>query len=402
MEEKQDNSSRAKTEPTVRRAPTPVVKKRPNTVGKTIALVAFCGVASFFGAWAFVASGIIPVGNESMISENRERLVMQEGEVVAEVAKRVSPSVVSIVTASEGRSSLYGSVLQEGAGTGFIVSKDGYVITNKHVVGEGTRQVDIVLADGTRHEDVEIVGRDPLNDIAFLKLDGDDFPSVELADSNKTEIGQKVVAIGNALGQYQNSVTSGIVSGIGRPITAEADANSQSDVELFEDLFQTDAAINPGNSGGPLVNLQGEVVGINTAIIEDAQGIGFSIPVNVAKGLLKGVFEENKVSRAYMGVQYVTLTPEIAKELDISVTQGAYVGSGTGGGSGGPVAGGPADEAGIEREDIITKVNDDIVGDRSGLAALLAQHSPGETIKVTYTRGGDEKTVDVTLTEYKD
>lgn len=402
MEEKQDISSRVKTEPTARRVPAPVAKRRPNAVGKTIILVVFCGISSFFGAWAFVASGIIPVGTENILSENRERLVMQEGEVVAEVAKRVSPSVVSIVTASEGRSPYYGNILQEGAGTGFIVSKNGYIVTNKHVVGEGTRQVDVVLADGTRHEDVEIVGRDPLNDIAFLKLDGDDFPAVELADSNSIEIGQKVVAIGNTLGQYQNSVTSGIISGIGRPIAAEGDANSQGDVELFEDLFQTDAAINPGNSGGPLVNLQGEVVGINTAIIEDAQGIGFSIPVNVAKGLLKGVLEENKVSRAYLGVQYITLTPEIARELDISATQGAYVGSGRDGNSGGPVSGGPADEAGIEREDIITKINDDVVGDRNGLAALLAQYAPGESIKVTYVRDGNESTVDVTLTEYRD
>lgn len=368
-------------------------------VGRVFALVFLCFIASFLGAWVFIGSGIIPL-SQPISSEQRQAIVMQEGEVVAEVAERVSPSVVSILTTGGAQDMFGRETLNEGAGTGVIVSSDGYIMTNKHVIGEGTQQVEVVLADGERINDVKIVGSDPLNDIAFLKIEGkSDLPAAKFGDSNEIKIGQKVIAIGNTLGQYQNSVTSGIISGIGRPIVAAADASTM-ETERFEDLFQTDAAINPGNSGGPLVSLEGEVIGINTAIIEDAQGIGFSIPINVVKGLIKGVIEDGKVSRAYLGVRYVSLTPEVATQLNITETRGAYVG--TVDGSEGPVPGGPADQAGIQTGDIITKINDVVVGERNGLAALLAQYAPGDTITITYLREGAEHTVEVTLTEYED
>lgn len=377
------------------------VKEPHSPVGKVFALVFLCFIASFFGAWVFIGTGIIPLAADTITEENRQQLVLQEGEVVAEVAENVSASVVSIITVNESSSSPFGqNVVSEGAGTGVILSADGYIITNKHVVGEGARQVDVVMHDGERIEDVKVVGRDPLNDIAFLKIEGkDDLPVAKLADSNEVKIGQKVIAIGNALGQYQNSVTSGIISGIGRPIVAQADDNAN-EVERFEDLFQTDAAINFGNSGGPLVNLQGEVIGINMAIAEEAQSIGFSIPVNVVKGLLKGVTQDGRVARAYLGVQYIALTPDAAKRLDVSEERGAYVGAEDG--SGGPVDGGPAADAGIQRGDIITKIDDAVVGERNGLAALLAQYAPGDTITVGLIRDGNEQSVEVTLTEFRD
>lgn len=378
--------------------------KEPHSpVGKVFALVFLCFIASFLGAWVFVGTGLVPLETGRLTEENRQQLVLEEGEVVADVAERVSQSVVSIITVAESAPAEHfgRSVLSEGAGTGVVVSKDGYIITNKHVVGEGTRQVDIILHDGTRHENVKVVGRDPLNDIAFLKVDGvNDLSAVELADSNEVKIGQKVIAIGNALGQYQNSVTSGIISGIGRPIIAQSDTDAM-ETERFEDLFQTDAAINPGNSGGPLVDLEGRVIGINMAYTEEAQSIGFSIPVNVVKGLLKGVLEEGKVVRAYMGVQYTTLTPDTARQLEIDTERGAYVGGGRGDQNGGPVSGGPADKAGIQRGDVITKINNTVVGERNGLAALLAQYAPGETINVTFLRNGNEQAADVTLEEFR-
>lgn len=400
---KQVQQSAAKNTRSQTKTPQQVSGKEPHSpLGKIFALVFLCFIASFLGAWVFVGTGLVPLETGRLTEENRQQLVLEEGEVVADVAERASQSVVSIITVAESTPAGYfgRSVLSEGAGPGVVVSKDGYIITNKHVVGEGTRQVDVILHDGTRHENVKVVGRDPLNDIAFLKINGvNDLPAAELADSNEVKIGQKVIAIGNALGQYQNSVTSGIISGIGRPIVAQSDTNAM-EAERFEDLFQTDAAINPGNSGGPLVDLEGRVIGINMAYTEEAQSIGFSIPVNVVKGLMKGVIEEGKVARAYMGVQYVTLTPDAAQQLDIEVDKGAYVG-GQDGESGGPVSGGPADKAGIRRGDVIIKINDAVVGERNGLAALLAQYAPGETIKVTFLRDGKEQTTDVTLEEYR-
>jgi serine protease Do len=363
-------------------------------IAKLIAVVAICFVTSFFGAWAFVASGLLPGVTPS---SNHQQQIAQEGEVVADVAKKVSPSVVSVVTESySSTSQFFSPSLQEGAGTGVIISKDGYILTNKHVVSEGTTKVSVITSDGTRYDDVVIVGRDPLNDIAFLKIKGaKDLRPATLGDSGKVAIGQKVIAIGNALGQYQNTVTSGIVSGLGRPVMASADGQDAA----LSDLLQTDAAINPGNSGGPLVNLKGEVIGLNTAIIENAQGIGFALPINATKGLQKGVLETGKLRRAYIGIQYITLTPEVARELKLGIKYGAYVG--TNGGGRGVVQGSPAARAGIRNGDIITNVNGTAIDQRNSLATLLAQYVPGDKVTLTLLRGGRAIKVDLTLAEYR-
>ena len=270
---------------------------------RTIGLVFICFVASFLGAWVFVQSGLVKVStNSANISESRQKLTA-EGEVVADVAKRVSPSVVSIVTQSTARTP-FGTSQSGGAGTGIILTRDGYILTNKHVIPATADNVQVVLSDGTTYENVSVVGRDSFNDLAFLKInDVNSLTPATIGDSSKTGVGQRVIAIGNALGQYQTSVTSGIISAIGRPLTA---SDGQNATEQLENLFQTDAAINPGNSGGPLVDLSGNVIGINTAIAQDAQGIGFAIPINDAKGLIKSVVEKNKLERAYLGVRYVS------------------------------------------------------------------------------------------------
>jgi serine protease Do len=312
---------------------------------------------------------------------------------IANVVSKVSPSVVSVTTQSQSQT-YFGVAQQEGAGTGIVVSKDGYVMTNKHVVN-GATTVGIVLSDGTTYDNVRVVGTDPLNDVAFLKISGvNDLTPVEFGDSSSIRVGQQVVAIGNSLGQYQNTVTSGIISGKGRPVAAQ-DGNS---IESLTDLLQTDAAINPGNSGGPLLNMSGQVIGMNTAIAADAQGIGFAIPINGVKGLLKGVLSSGEVRRAYLGINYMPITPEAVKRYDLPAKNGAYVFNGD---SPAVISGGPADKAGVREKDIITKVNGVEIGSSGGLATLVGEYAPGDTVALSVLRGGNETAVNVTLDAYK-
>ncbi len=373
------------------------VAARGRRRGKYLALVLVVLVFSFAaglgGAWVMGQfahqPSVIRTGTDG------NSIVTEQEQDIASVAKKVSPSVVSILTQSE-RQSYYGrSQTQEGAGTGIIVSSDGYIMTNKHVV-EGSDTVSVVTSDGTAHDNVKVIGTDPLNDVAFLKLTNTSgLTPAELGDSSSLRIGQSVVAIGNALGQYQNTVTSGIVSGTGRSVTAESEGSSGA--ETLTDLIQTDAAINPGNSGGPLVNIAGQVIGINTAIASDANGVGFSIPINATKGLLKGVLANGKVERAYVGVNYLTITPEVAKEYNLPVSKGAYVVADRGSAV---VSGSPADKAGVKDKDIITKVNDTEVGDKGSVASLVAAYAPGDTITLTILRDGKTETLSVVLVAY--
>ena len=322
------------------------------------------------------------------------KTVTDQESSIAAVAEKVGPSVVSIVTETKSNS-YYGSTSGSAAGTGIIVSKDGYVMTNNHVL-EGATSVSVVDSNGELYENASIVGRDPLNDIAFIKIKSDkEFTAATLGNSSTIRTGQQVVAIGNALGQYSNTVTSGIISGTGRPITADTGSG---ETETLTDLIQTDASINPGNSGGPLVNMAGQVIGINTAIVEDANGIGFAIPVNATKGVLAGVLETGKVSRAYLGVNYLTITPDVAREYNLDVNSGAYIHAS---GSSSPVASGsPAEKAGLKNGDIITKINSKTVGKDGSLSSILGEYRPGDKITITYLRGGKEQTTTVTLGTY--
>lgn len=333
------------------------------------------------------------IGHQGVNNDGNKIITKEEGDI-ANVVDKVGPSVVSIVTKATG-TSFYGATEEEGAGTGIIVGKDGYILTNKHVIA-GTNAVSVVLSDGTQYENVKVLGADPLNDVAFLKIENvSSLPAVELGDSSSVRVGQRVVAIGNSLGQYQNTVTSGIISGIGRPIAAQAGET----VENLSDLLQTDAAINPGNSGGPLLNLNGQVIGINTAIIENAQGIGFSIPINATKGILKGVLGRGIVERAYLGVNFLPITPDVAKSYNLPVKKGAYI-QGLNGKTA-VIKDGPADKAGIKDGDIITKIGGVEVGTGGGISSLVSEYAPGDTIEVVLLRGGQTLTMKVTLAAYK-
>ena len=318
---------------------------------------------------------------------------------VAGIAQKVTPAVVSIIgeTRSSGYSIFGGSSTSQSAGTGMIVSSDGYIITNKHVV-EGVSKLSVVTDAGDTYSDVKVVGTDPLNDVAYIKIDGaKDLPTVTLGDSKTIGIGQPVLAIGNALGAYQNTVTQGIVSGIGRSLKA-SDSNG-SKTETLTDMIQTDAAINPGNSGGPLVNAAGEVIGINTAVSTTANGLGFAIPISATKGMLATIMDGKEAGRAYIGLTYVTVTADVAKEYKLPVSQGAYVYN-TDGSSSAVIAGGPADKAGIKTGDIITKVGEVEVGHAGSIATLIGEYKVGDTVAITLRRGDETKVVNVTLQAY--
>lgn len=364
-------------------------------IGKLLGLVGLSLVAGALGAWLFLASGWIKL--DDAISQNREKIVLQQGEIVADVFTKVDPSTVSITTkaVTTTNSLFFGTQKQvvEAAGSGIIVSKDGYVLTNRHVVPDGTQSVTVILGDGTEYKNVKVVGRDPSNDLAFLKIAGvSNLKPAVIGDSSQVKPGQQVVAIGNALGIFRNSVSSGIISGIGRPLVA---SDGQGSSENLDNLIQTDAAINHGNSGGPLVNLKGEVIGINTAVAEQGDAIGFAIPINDAKGLLKTVLATGKVVKPYLGVRYISLNANVADQLNLSVKEGALVrGSDS---APGVAVDSPASKAGLKEGDIITKVGDQAVTPTSGLSSLLAAHSVGDRVELTLLRDGKEVKLTVTL-----
>lgn len=310
---------------------------------------------------------------------------------IADIANEASKSVVSITTETR----TYGYYGQDqtasAAGTGMIVTKDGYVLTNKHVI-EGASDISVILEDGTKYTDVSLIATDPLNDVAFLKINGvEDLNPIELGDSKTITVGQQVVAIGNALGQFQNTVTVGIVSGTGRTITASN--SSGSTTETLTDMIQTDASINAGNSGGPLVNAAGEVIGINTAV-SSGNGIGFAIPISSIKGMLKNIIENDSSERAYLGVTYTNISADYAKLHNLPVSTGALV---AGNNSDPILKDSPAEKAGIKDGDIITAVNGSKVGASGTLSSLLGEYLPGDTITLTIIRDNKEQNIKVTL-----
>lgn len=333
---------------------------------------------------------------ERSVTKNDGNLIKTDTETtISAVAEKVSPSVVSIVT-SVTTQSIFGASQAQAAGTGIIISKDGYILTNRHVVN-GASQIQVVTSDGTTYDNVKQVGYDPLNDVAYLKInDVDTLTPAEIGDSSTVRVGQQVIAIGNALGQYQNTVSSGIISGKGRPVAASDGTGSST--ESLSDLLQTDAAINPGNSGGPLLNSSGQVVGMNTAVASGAEGIGFAIPINATKGTMKMVVAGKDPYRAYLGVRYLPVTAAVAKEYNLSVKQGAYVTAQQGNAA--VEVGGPADKAGLKEKDIITAINGEKVGVAGGVSSIIGEYAPGDTVEIVYLRNGKTHTTKVTLAPY--
>lgn len=354
--------------------------------------------AGFFGGWL----GGMRQDNSTV--EKQQVVLKTQGEVISRLANEVGPSVVSIETTTRGvTNSFFGqrTTEQTGAGTGIVISENGLVITNRHVVPAGTTSVAVVLSDGTRLDDVEVVGRTSQSDsldVAFLKITdtkGKKLKAAKLGDSSSMQVGDPVVAIGNALGQFENTVTSGIISGYGRSVQAMSQNGGQS--ESLENLFQTDAAINQGNSGGPLINLDGEVIGINTAVATDSENIGFAIPINDVKGMVESVLATGKLERPFLGVVYISITADFAKEYDLASTKGAYIPTEAEVGQDPIINDGPAEKAGLQEKDIILKVAGRAIDQRNSLTSLLGQHKVGNEISLTILRDGKERTVQVTL-----
>ena len=312
------------------------------------------------------------------------------------VANKVSQSVVSIVSKSQKGTKYFSSGFgSASAGTGIIVSENGYILTNKHVV-EGSSDISIVTNDGNSYDNVKIITTDPLSDIAILKIsNAKGLKAAELGDSKALNIGQQVIAIGNALGEYDGTVTSGIISGVGRTVNASSDDGTTK--ETLTDMIQTDAAINSGNSGGPLVNAQGQVVGVNTAVASEAQGIGFAIPISSVKGILKSISEGKTPNRAYLGANYISVNPQVQKAYNLNVSKGALIKNRNGRSI---ISGSPAQKAGLRDGDIITKIDDIEISKNISLGSLIGEKSAGDKVKITYIRDGKESTSISTLEEY--
>ena len=304
--------------------------------------------------------------------------IARKGDIAAIISK-VEPAVAAVTVNERGSQS---------AGTAFVLSPDGYLATNAHVVGQA-QTASLQLNDG-RTMDARVVGRDPSADVAVLKVDAGNLPAVCTDDSNKVQVGDDVVAIGNALALEGGlSVTHGIISGPPRPGSEIGTA--------LERVLQTDAAINPGNSGGPLVDANGCVIGINTAVAsgtanQPAQNVGFAIPISYAKPVIDDIKAGRKP--AFLGVGTTDLTPDLKNQLGVNVNEGAVITDVT--------SGSPADDAGLQRGDVIVQIGDTPVKDGGSVATAVRRHNPGEKVTITYVRGSDRKTADVTLVQRPD
>lgn len=339
---------------------------------------------------------------------------------IVEIAKKVCPAVITVIVSKDlpkvedfysfpyggkeylmpmpekdGKMSVKTESTQIGGGSGFIISRDGYVLTSNHVVSDVTADYTVIINPKEKYP-ATVLSRNPINDIAVLKIEGKNFPYVELADSDKIQLGEDVLAIGNALGEFSDTLSAGIVSGLSRYITAFGGLDHQ--MQNLRGLVQTDAAINPGNSGGPLVNMDGKVIGINTAMIMGAQNIGFAIPINYAKKDLNEVKKFGKIVIPFLGVKYVLLSKEMAQANKLPVEDGAMVVREALGES--PVIpDSAADKAGIKEFDIMLECNGEKITAKNPLAEILQKCPVDQETDFKILRDGQEIILKVTLSE---
>lgn len=337
--------------------------------------------------------------------------------LTVESVKKVAPSVVSIVISKylpkiKGmypptffNPFFFGDVedgakekIKVGGGSGVIVHPDGLVLTNKHVVFDSEADYMVVTTD-LKEYPAKVVSRDPINDIAVLKINEKGLPAVRLGNSSKLELGQTVIAIGNALGMFSNTVSKGIISGLSRSISASL--GERGSMEHLRGVIQTDVAINQGNSGGPLISLDGEVVGINTAIIYGAQNIGFSIPINWAKQDLEDIIKHGRIIKPFIGLQYVMLNKELKEKYDLPIDHGAMVIRDHTPGSVAIVKNSPAEKAGVKENDIITELNGEKLTEQSDFSDVLQKCKVGDDIELAVIRGDKKSKLTATLEERK-
>jgi serine protease Do len=380
----------------------PDFSKIPDTsrLTKFIFWIVVIVVVAFLSGWV---GARVETRNGAISPQTAKEIVTSKNQLISAIVANDSPSVVSIdatgTTQSQNIFGLSQPQQVQSAGTGIIISSSGYILTNRHVIPAGATSVTVVLADGTTVNNVAVIGTTPQSDsldVAILKISNspETLQPAVLGDSSKVQDGDQVVAIGNALGQFQNTVTSGIISGRGRTIQAGDSAGTTS--EDLQDLFQTDAAINEGNSGGPLIATNGEVIGLNTATASSAQNIGFSIPINDVEGIIKGVFSTGKIERPYLGVYYVAVNPSVQKQYNLTVKNGAYIPPNQSGQSS-IISGSPASDAGLQPGDVITAVNGVNIDNNNSLSSLIDQNPVGTKVSLTIVRSGSTKDIPITI-----
>lgn len=337
-------------------------------------------------------------------------------EPIVQIVKKVLPAVVSITISKfltvfesplgpapfgfeeffmipRGRKKI-----KVGGGSGFIVDPSGIILTNRHVVADPDAEYVVVLNEEKKYR-TKILARDPINDVAILKIDARNLPTAELGDSDKLELGQTVIAIGNALGTFRNTVSVGVVSGLSREIRAISTFDKKA--QRLKGLIQTDAAINPGNSGGPLVDLDGKVIGINAAMVFLAENVGFALPINVAKKDLQDLKKYGKIRQPFLGVRYVLITKDLQKRYNLPVDYGALVISEKIPGREAVVPGGPAEKAGIKELDIILEIEKEKITTKNPLEDILQKFKIGQIIQLKVLRNGEEIIFKVAIGERK-
>jgi len=282
-----------------------------------------------------------------------------------------------------------------GGGTGFIVSSDGTIVTNRHVVDQTEVEYTVFLQDGTKYE-AEVIARDTVNDIAVIKIDAGDLPSLKFGNSDALRVGQTTIAIGNALSEFRNTVSVGVISGLSRSITA---SSGRGQAEQLEEVIQTDAAINPGNSGGPLLNLAGEVIGVNVAVAQGSENIGFALPANAVKGVITSVQETGKIVRPYLGVRYIPVTPVLKETNNLSVDHGVIITRGDTINDLAVIPGSPAHKAGLQEGDIILEIDNQQLNENLGLASAIGKKRVGDSVNLKVLQKDSEKEITVTLEE---
>ena len=368
----------------------------------------------------FAASGLGNLATKKLqgkdIEKTTERQIVQEESETISAVEKVKPAVVSIIVTKDFQQlsipsnpfleQFFGdmnfdtdgdsSKQKIGGGTGFIVSSDGLILTNRHVVSDKTASYTVVTNDEKEYE-AKVMAIDPTNDVALVKIEANDLPTVGLGDSNDLKTGQTVIAIGYALGEYHNTVTKGVVSGLGRAITAGGTIGQST--ERLENIIQTDAAINSGNSGGPLVSLDGKVIGINTAVDFSGQLVGFAIPINDAKSDVESVKKDGKIVKPYLGIRYMIINKKVAKQNDLPYDYGALIIRGQSEEELAIVPGSPANKAGLVENDIILEIDGQKIDEDNSLSKIIGKHKVGDEVKMKVYHEEEEKEVTVKLEE---
>jgi len=364
-----------------------------------------------------ISAGVPIVHSEKVIEKEYVPQTTQEQKII-DVVKQNSPSVVSVVISEEvpvyeqQNYDVFGNGMfivprqvqtgtekqQTGAGTGFIVSEDGLILTNKHVVSDDKAEYTVSMSDGKEYP-ATILAKDPVQDLAIMKINNDaniKFTPLKLGSSDDIQIGQSVIAIGNALGEFQNTVSVGVISGLGRTVVASGEAIG---TETLEDIIQTDAAINKGNSGGPLLNLKGEVIGINTAVSSSGQNISFAISIDKAKKDIEQVKASGRITYPYMGVRYVVLNKETAQSKNLTIDYGALLVKGTDGPA--VTVGSPAEKAGLKDGDVILEMGGEKITESNTLSKIISKYNPNDSVDLKIIRDGKEMTLTIVLGEWK-